>query len=153
MLIAGDVGGTKTDLAIYAPAQGPRKPLAQRRFHSADYRSLPAMVRAFMAEVGVPVAAAMSMPPCGLRASPLKKRRSPNELERRPGVGCIMESDGIVSKNAAKLQRAPKVDADEMVIVRDVPALVAALKGWRYETVALVSLFTGMRLSEVLALR
>jgi integrase len=63
------------------------------------------------------------------------------------------ESDGMVSKNVCKLQRAPKVAADEMLIVQDVPALVAALKGWRYETVAVVSLFTGMRLGEVLALR
>jgi integrase len=63
------------------------------------------------------------------------------------------ESDGMVSKNVCKLQRAPKVAADEMVIVQDVSALVAALKGWRYETVALVSLFTGMRLGEALALR
>ena len=35
---------------------------------------------------GWPSGAAMSMPPCGLRASPLKKRRRPNELERLPGV-------------------------------------------------------------------
>jgi integrase len=63
------------------------------------------------------------------------------------------ESDGMVSKNVCKLQRAPKVIDDEMVIVQDVPALLAALKGWRYETVAVVSLFTGMRLGEVLALR
>ena len=63
------------------------------------------------------------------------------------------EGDGMVSKNVCKLQRAPKVAADDMVIVQDLPALVAALRGWRYETVALVSLLTGMRLGEVLALR
>ena len=37
--------------------------------------------------MGVPVGAAMSMPECGLRDSPLNMRRSPNELERRPGTG------------------------------------------------------------------
>jgi integrase len=63
------------------------------------------------------------------------------------------ELDGLVMKNVAKLQRSPKVAESEMTIVQDVPALLAVLKGWRYETVALVSLFTGMRLSEVLALR
>jgi integrase len=40
-----------------------------------------------------------------------------------------------------------------VTIVRDVPLLVRQLSGWRYRTVALVALFTGMRLGEVLALR
>ncbi len=39
------------------------------------------------AMIGVPVGAAMSMPVCGLRGSPLKKRRRPYELERGPGTG------------------------------------------------------------------
>ena len=34
------------------------------------------------------VGAAMSMPVCGLRASPLNTRRKPKELERTPGTGC-----------------------------------------------------------------
>ena len=29
MLIAGDIGGTKTDLAIYSPESGPHAPYAQ----------------------------------------------------------------------------------------------------------------------------
>ena len=44
MLIAGDIGGTKTDLAIYSPESGPDAPLAQTEVHSADYPSLQAMV-------------------------------------------------------------------------------------------------------------
>jgi glucokinase len=35
-LIAGDIGGTKTDLAIYSTESGPRAPLAQTQVHSAD---------------------------------------------------------------------------------------------------------------------
>jgi integrase len=63
------------------------------------------------------------------------------------------ERDGAVVKNVCKLQRVPKVADAEMAIVRDVPALVTKLRGWRLGTVAMVSLFTGMRLGEVLALR
>lgn len=60
----------------------------------------------------------------------------------------------MVIKNPCKLQSAPKVvDDDEMVIVRDVPALVDKLTGFRLRVPALVALFTGMRLGEVLALR
>jgi glucokinase len=48
MLIAGDIGGTKTDLAIYSPESGPYSPLAQTEVHSADYPSLQAMVGEFL---------------------------------------------------------------------------------------------------------
>ena len=55
MLIAGDIGGTKTDLAIYSVEAGPHAPLAQAQFHSADYPSLQAMVSEFLAQARVPV--------------------------------------------------------------------------------------------------
>jgi glucokinase len=55
MLIAGDIGGTKTDLAIYSPESGPHKPLAQTELHSADYSSLQAMVKEFLAQVKMSV--------------------------------------------------------------------------------------------------
>src|SRR5499433_3889674 len=56
MLIAGDIGGTKTDLAIYSIESGPHVPLAEAQFHSADYPSLQAMVSEFLAQAKVPVA-------------------------------------------------------------------------------------------------
>jgi len=55
MLIAGDIGGTKTDLAIYSPESGPHAPLAQTTVHSADYPSLQAMVREFLVNVNMSV--------------------------------------------------------------------------------------------------
>lgn len=58
MLIAGDIGGTKTLLALYSPEQGPRKPLAEKLYHSADFKSLDDIVRAFTAETGAKVRAA-----------------------------------------------------------------------------------------------
>jgi glucokinase len=58
MLIAGDIGGTKTLLALYVPDQGARKPIAQAMFHSADYHSLDDIVRAFIAKTQRPVEAA-----------------------------------------------------------------------------------------------
>src|SRR5262249_232578 len=58
MLIAGDVGGTKTDLAIYSPRGGPHAPVAQTQFRSADYPSLQTMVAEFLARVKLSVAAA-----------------------------------------------------------------------------------------------
>ncbi len=49
MLIAGDIGGTKTLLALYAPDAGIRRPVAQNEYHSADYASLEPMVLEFLA--------------------------------------------------------------------------------------------------------
>jgi len=55
MLIAGDIGGTKTDLAIYSMETGPHAPLAQAQFHSADYPSLQVMVLQFLAQAKIPI--------------------------------------------------------------------------------------------------
>ena len=49
MLLAGDIGGTKTLLALYAPATGARQPVAEAEFHSADYPGLDVMAREFLA--------------------------------------------------------------------------------------------------------
>jgi glucokinase len=55
MLLAGDVGGTKTDLAIFSVEGGPHSPLAQAQAHSADYPSLQALVTDFLKKVKLPV--------------------------------------------------------------------------------------------------
>jgi integrase len=59
----------------------------------------------------------------------------------------------LVTRNVAKAEPAPKVTDDEMVIVQDVPGLVDKLRGSRLYAPAMLALFTGMRLGEVLALR
>jgi glucokinase len=51
LLIAGDVGGTKTDLGIYSLPSGPRAPLARKEFASRRYPSLAAMIRDFVTMV------------------------------------------------------------------------------------------------------
>jgi len=63
------------------------------------------------------------------------------------------ERDGMVVKNICKLQKAPKVAETEMAIVRDVPKLVEKLRGERLYVLAVIALFTGMRLGEILALK
>jgi len=55
MLLAGDIGGTKVDLAVYSPAGGPRAPLAQAEFPSASYPSLAAMAKVFLGQAKLPV--------------------------------------------------------------------------------------------------
>lgn len=48
MLLAGDIGGTKTNLAIYPPDQGPRIPLVEATFPSDEYPSLQAIAQEFL---------------------------------------------------------------------------------------------------------
>jgi glucokinase len=55
MLLVGDIGGTKTDLAIYASGSNPHSPIARKQFHSVDYASLQAVVTEFLAEMKTPV--------------------------------------------------------------------------------------------------
>src|SRR5207302_7214499 len=55
MLIAGDIGGTKTELAIFSNEGGPHSPQEQVKFHSADYSSLQVIVKEFLTKINQPV--------------------------------------------------------------------------------------------------
>src|SRR5258705_6980748 len=55
MLLAGDIGGTKTDLAIFSVEAGPHSPLNQAQVHSADYPSLQALVTEFLRDARISV--------------------------------------------------------------------------------------------------
>jgi glucokinase len=49
LLLAGDIGGTKTALAIYSRERGPRHPVAQATFSSKEYASMETIIREFLA--------------------------------------------------------------------------------------------------------
>lgn len=49
LLLAGDIGGTKTSLAVFSIERGPRAPLLEAEFPSAKHASLGEMVREFLA--------------------------------------------------------------------------------------------------------
>jgi glucokinase len=51
MLLAGDIGGTKTVLALFAPETGPHTPLHQTTFPSNRYGRLEAIVREFLDQI------------------------------------------------------------------------------------------------------
>lgn len=58
LLLAGDIGGTKTALAVYSAERGPRAPLLEAEFPSVKYASLGMMVREFLAGADLPIAQA-----------------------------------------------------------------------------------------------
>lgn len=58
LLLAGDIGGTKTALAIFSAEAGPRRPLVRASFPSGDYTSLEAIVQTFLADTNLQMARA-----------------------------------------------------------------------------------------------
>ena len=54
MLLAGDIGGTKTTLALFAP-EGGLAPRVQASFRSSEYPSLTAVAAEFLGAAGVTV--------------------------------------------------------------------------------------------------
>jgi glucokinase len=55
MFLAGDIGGTKTNVAMFSRETGPRAPQAEATFPSAHYPSLEVLVREYLARVNLPV--------------------------------------------------------------------------------------------------
>jgi len=58
MLIAGDIGGTKTRLALISPEAGPRMPVAEEEYHSGDFPGLQPIVETFLASTKTSATAA-----------------------------------------------------------------------------------------------
>lgn len=47
-VLAGDIGGTKAELAVYSSQSGLRRPLAKEKFPSRDYSGLEAIIEKFL---------------------------------------------------------------------------------------------------------
>ncbi|MDT8273666.1 MAG: glucokinase [Desulfomonilia bacterium] len=72
VLIAGDIGGTKTNLGLFSLEGGPRSPLEEATYRSADYASLEKICAEFIAATGAKVsfgAFGVAGPVSGTRAS------------------------------------------------------------------------------------
>lgn len=50
LLLAGDIGGTKTHLALISPEQGARSPVAEKKYPSDAYDSLEKIIQEFLGE-------------------------------------------------------------------------------------------------------
>jgi glucokinase len=53
MLLAGDLGGTKTQLGVFRPTRGRPELLDVREYQTLDHASLSAMIRTFLAETAL----------------------------------------------------------------------------------------------------
>ena len=122
MLLAGAIGGTKPALAVFSADRGPRAPLAERLFPSADYPSLEAIAREYLAEIDLPVTHA-----CFAVAGPVSRGRA--VLTNLPWVveeSALMAAHGLESVRVlndveAMATAIPYLDASEMLTVLSSP--------------------------------
>lgn len=54
-VLVGDIGGTKTILAVFSSENGPNKPQIEKTYHSAQYATFEEMVKEFLDEVNLSV--------------------------------------------------------------------------------------------------
>jgi len=94
MILAGDIGGTSTRLAVFDGASGPLAVRAEERYASASYAGLSEIVRAFTATSAFPIDAA-----CFGIAGPVRDGRV-----ETPNLPWVIEADAL----AAQL-RLPRV--------------------------------------------
>lgn len=122
MLLAGDIGGTKTELAIFSPARGARQPLAQARFPSRSYQGLGPIVKEFLAASGIAVRRAcfgVAGPVIGGRA---KVTNLPWELaESSLAAELGLESVHLMNDLVAIALAVPLLQAAELAVLNDVP--------------------------------
>ena len=71
MILAGDIGGTKTRLALFAPGPGRSDPVSERTYSSQEYPGLEVIAREFLRATGAAIESA-----CFGVAGPVKEGRS-----------------------------------------------------------------------------
>jgi glucokinase len=122
MLLAGDIGGTKTNLALYDPAIG-LTPTAQQTFKSARYPSLKAVVADFLADVGLPVDRAVfgvAGPVVGGRASATNLPWRIDEAALREALG--LDKIRLLNDLEATAYGVPHLSPGDLFPLNDAPA-------------------------------
>ncbi len=119
MILAGDIGATKTVLALYDPAaDGSGRLLHETRFASRDYESLEAIVERFLNQVGRrPAAASFGVP------GPVKNQQSQvtnlnwlisaERLSSTCGIGEVF----LLNDLEAVATVLPHLQTDELAII------------------------------------
>jgi len=64
MILAGDIGGTKTNLGLFSVQGSKLTPASKRSFSSKDYPDLKSLVREFISNNSSPVTSACFGVPC-----------------------------------------------------------------------------------------
>jgi len=112
-LLAGDVGGTKTTLALYDLDEGALRPVAEATFKSRDFRGLEEIAASFLEEAGSPTVPSA----CFGVAGPVAKARA--HITNLPWV-----MDEVALAEGLGIERVRLVN-DLVAIATAVPTLEA----------------------------
>jgi glucokinase len=120
MLLAGDIGGTKTNLAIYSPQEGPRMPLVEATFPSGNYPNLESLVEVFLAKNNLTVERAsfgVAGPVIGTRATitNLPWVMETEQLQEKLKLSSVR----LLNDLAAIAHAVPLLDANELVTINE----------------------------------
>ncbi|PDW00822.1 glucokinase [Candidatus Viridilinea mediisalina] len=124
MILAGDIGGTKTNLALFERKTGPHAPLAEQSFVSVQYSGLEAMVQAFCARYSQPIEAA-----CFGVAGPVVHGRAtitnlPWVIAAEPLVGALAGAQvTLINDLQAIAQAVPYLEATDVATLNSGEAL------------------------------
>ena len=140
MLIAGDIGATKTRLALINPKDGARKSVAEEEFHSGDFNGLEPIVSAFLAKHKAHADAACFGIPGPVIAGHAHLTNLPWELEERALAGSLeLRSVKLMNDLEAVAHAVPELLPEETVIINP---------GKRIENAAIAILAPGTGLGE-----
>jgi glucokinase len=120
MLIAGDTGGTKTELAIFSNEGGPHSPLAQVKVHSADYPSLEAIVKEFLSKVDKPVDRACFAVPGPVIGGHVKTTNLPWMIEDKSlaqGLNLNLKSVHLINDLEAIARAVPILRPSDLITI------------------------------------
>ena len=112
MLIAGDIGGTKTDLAIFSRETGPLVPIAETKVQSAHYSSLEDIIKEFLANSQLKVDSA-----CFAVAGPVIEGRV-----KATNLPWVIEEDSLAQELNLRKDHVKAIN-DLEAIARAVPIL------------------------------
>lgn len=123
MILAGDVGGTKTNLGLFEVAAGGELRLQRSaQFRSPDHPGLGAVIEAFLA-AGPPVSSGLQAACFGIAGPVVDNRVStPNlawivdgaELARESGIPAV----ALINDLVATAEGVPELAADEVVVLQ-----------------------------------
>ena len=118
MLIAGDIGATTTRLALVSAEAGPREFVAEREFHTSDYKGLQPVVEAFLAKLGARAEHAcfdVAGPVMGGRTQLTNLRWEFDEAALRNGLG--LKTVTLLNDLHAIAQAVPHLTHRDMVTI------------------------------------
>ncbi len=121
-ILAGDIGGTKTILAVFSSDRGAHEPIAEATFPSADYANLESMAQAFLADSGLPVARAVfgvAGPVLNGSAQITNLPWVMSEHHLRAALG--LPQVRLINDLEAIANAVPVLNDDDLVALNDVP--------------------------------